>query len=495
MIIKEDLDLIKPYLEDKSFLKIGKADGVFLPENKSEVKLIFKKCSENKQNLTISGAGTGTVAGRIPLNGKILATEKLKGISFCNPQKTKIKVQAGVCLAEINQYLAKHHRFLPPNPTEKSALIGSIIANDSSGSRSFKFGSIRDWVESLTIILLSGQELKITRGQKKLNSYENIFLGQKIYNPKTKNTAGYFIKENMDLIDLFIGSEGTLGLIYDAVLKTLPLPNKQISFYIFLKSEKDALLLVKDLKKQGKKIKMLKQFNQEIVSNKVKPIAIEYFDHQSLIFLKEKYPILNNFLNLSSQAKRVKAATTCIFVEQLCEDLDLTMSAWQKYLEKFELVETWCATNKKEQTFFEEFRHSLPDLVNSYLAKNNFSKLSLDFAVPNSQFKKLLNLYKKKFAEYNLYWLAFGHIGDNHLHINILPKSKQELKLAQRLAIKIAKKVRLEMQGTISAEHGIGKLKKDFLKIMFSKSEIAVFKAIKNFFDPQNFLNQGNIFD
>jgi D-lactate dehydrogenase (cytochrome) len=160
---------------------------------------------------------------------------------------------------------------------------------------------------------------------------------------------------------------------------------------------------------------------------------------------------------------------------------------------------SWVASKKKDLDRFKNFRHILPETVNNIIAERKrtipeLHKLGTDFAVPDQYLKEMWEFYQATLDSAGLEWLAFGHIGNNHIHLNIMPGSQQEMQVGLSIYEKFAKKA-VQLGGTIAAEHGIGKIKKKFLRIMFSDKELSEMKALKLAFDPELMINPGNMLD
>ncbi len=488
MIIKRDKDIILSYFSDHSWLPCGNADAVYFPENTDDVCAILKECNINKTSVTISGAGTGVLGGRIPYGGVVISTEKLNKLRELNKKEKTISVQAGVTLEEMNIKLWEQGYFFPPNPTEQSATIGGVIANNSSGSRSFKYGSIRNYIDELTIVLPSGEKVVIKRGEYKADEDDcfDVQLASKrrkiklpsYYSPGVKNTAGLFVKKEMDLIDLFIGSEGILGIICEARLKLLKKPEKMMAGFIFFKDKEECLELVQHIKAVSKKVR---DFGDE---GDIDPMSLEYFDVNSLALLKEQFPTIPDY------------AKACIFFEQGFnkQDEEILLLAWTRLIEGNEipLEDTWFADNDRDILYYNEIRHALPVRLNELISQSGFRKISADIAVPGINFSDMLDFYEDILLDSELKFVIFGHIGDNHLHVNIIPSTEDEFNKALIFYDRFIDKA-LELEGTISAEHGIGKLKKSYLEKMIKQQGLAQIKAVKKIFDPEMILNPGDM--
>jgi D-lactate dehydrogenase (cytochrome) len=283
--------------------------------------------------------------------------------------------------------------------------------------------------------------------------------------PKVKHSAGYFVEDNMDLIDLFIGSEGTLGFIAEAELVLRKKEKNIMGLVAFFKAESDAF-----------------NFAQEI--KLLKPLAIEFFGETSLGLLRSKYPKIPSY------------AKGAIFFEDLFApgEEERVLEKWSGLLSKYNvnLDDVWINESSDVTKSFKEFRHEMPELINEVIKQSGFSKISGDIAVPDSKAMEMYQFYKEKTAESKLYYVLFGHISQNHLHINLVPKSAEEWKLAKELYLTFIRKA-VSMGGTVSAEHGIGKLKKIYLLELYGERGVREMAEVKKVFDPQGILGIDNV--
>ena len=260
MQTKTQPDEIQDYLSDASYLKGGNASRVVFPETVDDVAKILAGATQTQTPVTVSGAGTGTVAGRVPLGGIVIATDRLnqiKSVSREDDGGTAI-AEAGVRLIDLQRAVDSEGLLYPPDPTERSCFIGGNIATNASGSRTFKYGPTRNYVERLQIALASGEVINLRRGE--LHADQNSTISVPLPSGRSveaklpsyqmphvrKHASGYYIKPGMDLIDLFIGSEGTLGVIVEAELKLLPNPEGLLSGVVFFENEADVLGFVSD---------------------------------------------------------------------------------------------------------------------------------------------------------------------------------------------------------------------------------------------------------
>jgi D-lactate dehydrogenase (cytochrome) len=258
MIIKTSPDEIQNYLVDAANYQ-GFCDAVYFPETESDVKEIISNAYINKTLVTVSGNGTGLTGARVPEGGIVISTDKLNRLIELNEESKYAVVEPGLLLSEFLKITAEKLLFYPPDPTEKNCFIGGTIATNASGEKTFKYGPTRDYVLALHVVLSNGELLKLERGKNIANDNHLILTTEEgtrfvidipeYRMPSVKNASGYFTKPGMDAIDLFIGSEGTLGVITQIKLRLLPHPGDIISAVIFLMKNRMHLILFLLLKR------------------------------------------------------------------------------------------------------------------------------------------------------------------------------------------------------------------------------------------------------
>jgi len=475
MQTKSQLDEIESFLTDASFIRDGHADRVVLPETIDDVSETLARANHDRVPVTVSGAGTGTVGGRVAFGGIVLATDKLNHIkSIVHEEHGGFAVvEPGVILADLQRAVDQQGLLYPPDPTERGCFVGGTVATNASGARTFKYGPTRNYIRRLKVVLASGEVIDLRRGEvhaddRSLRLGKSIELTLPDYRmPATrKNASGYFIAPEMDAIDLFIGSEGTLGVICEIEVRLLPKPEGLLSGVVFFTDEADVLALVADARSHGD------------------ARAIEFFDNESLNFLREKYP------NIPS-----KAVGAIFFEHETTEATEETvLNEWMTMLDQHHaLSDSWFATNEQDQAKLREFRHQLPVLMNEWFAHYKQRKVSTDMAVPDDAFPGLFRLYKDTLRSSGLRYTVFGHIGDNHVHVNILPRDDAEGARARELYVEFLKYA-ASVGGTLSAEHGVGKLKRDCLRLFYTDDQLRAMASVKKALDPNGILGRGNIF-
>lgn len=488
MIIKTSQEEIQNFLSDASNYK-GFCEAVYFPDNKDEIISILKESNRSKKKVTVSGNGTGLTGARVPEGGIVISTEKLNKIIDINTVDGYAIVEPAVLLSDFLDELKNSGFFYPPDPTEKNCFIGGTVATNASGAKTFKYGPTRNYVQELEIILPSGEEIYLKRGEIKAKDYRlilktksgnNINLNLPQFSlPLTKNASGYFTSANADAIDLFIGSEGTLGIFTKMKLTILPLPEKIISSVFFFLSEDDALNFIEEARIKS----YLNRINKVI--DGFDALALEYFDTNALRFLRPDYPQIPD---------EVKAA---VWFEQeaTLKNEDELLEKWSKLLLKNNGAEelVWFATDDKERKQISDFRHAVSTKVNEYISKNNFKKLGTDVAVPDQYFIQFYNTIKNVTKNAGLDYLIYGHFGNSHIHLNILPKNNDEYETGKKLYFEICDRA-VSYQGTISAEHGVGKIKREYLIRMLGGDAVNQMREIKKALDPNYILCSGNIF-
>lgn len=505
------------YLRDESRVT-GSAESIAFPKCEAEVQALLREVYPSGQRITVQGARTGLAAAAVPSGGLILNLSRMNrvlGIRENAAGSFFVTVEPGVILSRLKKqietkkfetgdwseaslqaykaFCAAPEQFLTPDPTESSATIGGMAACNASGARSYLYGPTRRWVTALRVILPDGDALTLKRGTVfasgrrmtlTTESGRELTFALPTYKlPETKNASGYFVADDMDAIDLFIGSDGTLGVATSVELLLLPMPKVVWGVTCFLKDDDQAVAFVQSLR-QG-----VDQLS-----------SIEFFNGDALELLR--YQKANNtaFAQLPALEPRYGCA---VFTELHCDSEE---AALKKLFRIGALLEqcggreadTWVARNAADRDRLYFFRHAIPESVNmriDQLKKEDpaITKLGSDMSVPDSCLGEIMKLYTSSLRENQLQSAIFGHIGNNHLHVNILPRSEEEYRRGKALFAQWAAAV-TKMGGAISAEHGVGKLKAGFLSIMYGPLHIREMAQLKAVFDPKGTLGTGNLF-
>jgi FAD/FMN-containing dehydrogenase len=426
----------------------GHADQMFEPRTEEEVSGILTRAAAQNIPVTVMGAMTGIVGGAAPQGGWGLSLARFRRLDIFPSQA---RVGAGVLLRDLQAAATAAKQFYAPDPTENTSSIGGNIAANASGSRSFRYGATRDHVLALRVVWMDGRVEEYRRGQPVDFDVPAIPLPR-----TTKHSAGYRLAPGMDFVELLTGSEGTLGVITEAELRLLPAPGEVTGGVFFFPSEEAALDAV-DRWRPTPGLRML-----------------EFLDGASLQLMDVSH-----------------AAALMIEIENETEgepDLDLVFNL-KDALES----ESWFATSAADRERFRQFRHALPERVNSRLRQSGFVKLGTDYAVPLDQNRAMLKIYRAVLGlEFAGQHVIFGHIGDAHLHVNILPTSQAQYQRALGVTTDLAREA-VRLGGTVGAEHGLGKRKVHLLEIQYPPDVIAAMRAVKRRLDPQWLLGPGTL--
>jgi D-lactate dehydrogenase (cytochrome) len=302
--------------------------------------------------------------------------------------------------------------------------------------------------------------------------------------PQVKNSAGYFVKEDMDLLDLFIGAEGTLGFFSEIEVRLVPAPAAVTGMMVFFPSEEGALGLAAELKRAGPR-----------------PVAMEFFDARSVEFMREIRGALAGY----QMGHEVPAGElAALYLEYHGADPGRVASAVGATVAKAarhgaDERLSWIESGHEAIRNFKQIKHLFPEMLNGRVAKRQeedprIRKLGTDLAVPEAEFGNIMALYREGLDEGGFDHMIFGHLGDSNLHVNIIARDFEEYERGRSLYLRWARAA-VRMGGTVSAEHGIGKTKKEMLKELYGEQEIDEMRQLKRLFDPDCLLNRGNMFD
>lgn len=420
-------------------------DVLIFVKSTEEVSKIMKYAYENDIPVVARGSGTDLVGAAVALNGGIMiCTKMMNQILELDENNLTITVEPGVLLMQLQEYAEQHGFMYPPDPGEKSATIGGNISTNAGGMRAVKYGVTRDYVRGLTVVLPNG-------------SIEHF--GGKV----VKNSSGYSLK------DLIIGSEGTLCIITEAILKLIPLPSESVSMLLPFKDIKTAISVV-----------------PEIIKSKASLTAIEFMSLDTIVsaenFLGKKFPDTNYeayiLLTFDGNNKEL--------IEQeytKVADLCISLGAIDGY---------FIDTDERKKSVWSA-RGAFLEAINASTDEMD----ECDVVVPKDKVADFI-LYTHEVAkEIEIRIPSFGHAGDGNLHVYICRDSKPEKEWKEKLdkAFDLLYAKAREFKGQVSGEHGIGYAKKIYLEQQLGNQQIELMKGIKKMFDPKNILNPGKVID
>ena len=524
-IIRPMAEEYQDYLRDES-RSVGRAESISFPTSTEQVAEILVWAQKRGIQVTVQGGRTGLAAAAVPQGGHIMNLTRMNRVLGCRQDATgkfTLLVEPGLPLAQLRRMLAGkkfntggwdapsleaytalcrgQEQFFSPDPTEASATLGGMVNCNASGARSFAYGPVRPYIKSLEIVLMGGRVVKLQRGQQLAQGRKAILTtqaGERIpldlptfSMPQTKNASGYYAADDMDLIDLFIGADGTLGVVTQIEICLLPLPQLIWGVTGFFASEELAMDYVRLARGET-----LAGHSQP----SCKPCALEYFDGDALEILRQQRLQGGVFAQIHPIPTQYKAAVYAELHGQEEEGMTRRLLALGAAMEQAggSEADTWVARSQRELESLQFFRHAIPECVNRLIdvrkqKDSAITKLGTDMAVPDDCLGRVVALYRKMLGEYGLQSAVWGHVGDNHLHVNILPNSREEYDKGKELYKHWAAEV-TAMGGAVSAEHGVGKLKAEFLEVMYGPQQIGQMRQLKKALDPGGLLNRNNLF-
>ena len=506
------------YLHDES-RSVGCADFIAFPQSEQEVREVLRELYPSGNAITLQGTRTGLAAGAVPDGGYIVNLSRMNkflGMRVDENGCFFLRVQPGVMLLELRQALrgrsipsegrdaasrAALQTFLdaplqtfPVDPTESSASLGGIAACNASGAKSYRYGAVRKHISALRMVLSDGDVLDVYRGEiyarnRSLTLHtedgRTIEAHLPSYDmPQAKCASGYFVADNMDAIDVIIGSDGTLGAITELELVLMPSPDSVWDTSCFLPSERAAL-----------------DFVERTRATVTHASSIEYIDAAAIDILRRRQQQGGGAADLPTPPD---GEVYCVAVEIACDNDDEAMADLELLMEALEAAggdadATWVASTEAEREEQRAFRHAVPESVNHVIDERKRSyptitKLGSDMSVPPARLCDAVALYRRTLAREGLQSATWGHIGDAHLHVNILPRNDEDYLRGKALFSEWARDISA-MGGAVSAEHGVGKLKRDFLATMYGEAALKEMAHFKLAFDPKGQLGRGNFFD
>ncbi len=511
---------IEGYLKDESRFT-GRASAVVRARNAQDVVSVFTLANRWNTPVTVVSGKTSVTGGPVPLGGIILDVRALDAVNPYDPTE----VGPGVILKEYKQRLEAQGLSYPVDPTsEDSCTLGGNAATNASGASSYLYGPTRTYIRGLTIVLPSGALLSFDRGDvvsedgffrvpgALLNPHRQNDLVIPV--PKTgvspwhvcKNSAGLFSEEPMDLVDLFVGSEGILGTIVSIRTTLLPQSNPRFSLILYMPDLDTVVETVQLLHKFKRFFRECKddvhgEIDESLIRLTGRPQARWEERFSALV------PVCLEWLGSSTapfvsaeRARKLKCSYGALCMEQEyprgSDPTDIA-SQWADLLDEINshqasrsgFVSSEVAIDEKHMRGIREERHNIPEKLNESI-KPGMVKIATDFAVPMNRLKDLMSLYDTELPPGKSY--VFGHIGNAHLHANIVPENDDEYREFREIYLKSAREV-CKLRGSVAGEHGIGKLKREALKMMIGSKGIEEIRHVKRVLDPKGILNIGNM--
>jgi len=445
------------------------------------------------------GAQSSLTGGATPRGEVVVSTRALNRVAL--GAHNTITAGAGVSLAELQRTLRSHGLYYPPVPTFDGAFVGGTIATNAAGAATFKYGSSRQWVEAITVVLADGSVLRLQRGD--VTASEDGWFEVAGPNGRLarvpvpsyrmpdvqKLSAGYFARPGMDLVDLFVGSEGTLGVIAEATLRVIPAPRRAVALAAS-QSDAQAIAVTHALRHEA-----ARSWRGD---GPLDVAAIEYIDAMSLAqlpdeaFARAGLPRPSNGSGMLIVQIEV-AGDESRALERLAQVLESCGCAGDP-------VVAAPGDDRAAARLF-ELREAVPSAVNARVAAAkaaihpDIQKTAGDMIVPFDRMAECLALYRDNFERRELTYAIWGHLSDGNLHPNVVPASLEDVVRGREALLEIAKGV-IAMGGSPLAEHGVGRsaLKQQMLRELYGETGVDAMRAVKRSLDPSWKLSPGVLF-
>ncbi len=506
------------YLEDAAHFPGGHAAGVIFPRTEADVVDALRSVSA----VLPIGAQSSLTGGATPMGEVILSTSKMTRVAIGHG---RVEAGAGVTVAALQERLAAAGAWFPPVPTFTGASAGGIVATNAAGAATFKYGSVRNWVDALTVVLADGTVLDIRRGQSfarqgrfelDTRSGRAAFAVPSYRMPRVaKRSAGYHAEPDMDLIDLFIGSEGTLGIITRVTFRTVtPAPNVVLAF-VPCPDEASAIALTGRLRDASM------QTWRDRAPAGIDAAAIEHIDHRSLQIVREDGADRRNNVAIPDATQiallvqleldpAIDAASAFDEIQGALETMEATtgggtgLAAFCRELDRFGvLADTQIALPHDTRRIGEllAVREAVPAGVNQRIghAKRSIDarieKTAADMIVPFDRFAEMMAVYRRGFASRGLDYAIWGHISDGNVHPNVIARSFDDVEQGKAAILEFGREV-ARLGGCPLAEHGVGRspVKQALLGQLYGERGIEEMRAVKRALDPRWMLSPGVIF-
>jgi D-lactate dehydrogenase (cytochrome) len=490
--IDRDPAIVDSFLSDAAHVPGGFASGVAFPRNEAEVASLVR----DAERVLPVGAQSSLTGGATPRGELVLSTRALSSVgpvvSDGPPRDYTIRVGAGVPLTTLQTTLTASRLYYPPVPTFEGAFVGGTISTNAAGAATFKYGSTRPWVAGLTVVLTNGDVLDLRRGdvtaspdgtfEVELPSRSTIVIPVPAYRMPNvaKLSAGYYAQPAMDLIDLFIGSEGTLGVIVEATLRVIPRPRRAVAL---IRCDDDAQAVTVTGALRGES---LAPGNATREGGSVS--AIEYMDARALRVVPDE-------VFARAGVTRPGGESALLMAQIEIESDEGALFDWlQDVLDACAVTgEATIAAPDDErgaQRLF-ELREAVPASVNALVAAAkvrahpDIEKTAGDMVVPFSRLAESIALYRQAFESRGLEYAIWGHVSDGNLHPNLIPRTLEDMARGREAILEIARGV-IGMDGAPLAEHGVGRsaLKQRLLRELYGEEGIEQMRAVKRALDP-----------
>jgi D-lactate dehydrogenase (cytochrome) len=508
-----DPDVVAGYLEDASSVGPGTARGLLRPDRPEEAATFLRMTAGRELDVLPQAARSSLTGAARPRGEVVITCERWTSAELIGTGGAagRVRCGAGVRLKDLQRWLGEHGRYFPPVPTYQEAMIGGTIATDAGGAATFKYGKTRAWVRAIEVLLFNGELLKVERGEcvvPRGGTFRIELTGGRVLEVPTptyvlpavrKLSCGYWSSDPMDLVDLFVGSEGTLGMITASTLDLVPLPAAVVAGLAFLPDVGAALALSRALCAGG---------DPDVRS-------VELLDDRCLALLREHGDAEKLRVTLPATA-----GAALVFEAELPAAIgregaeSIVMGALEgdanrhPLAELVRIVERHGAGEEFELVFpgddarreaLAAFREAVPKRVNEILQARRrdeagISKVGGDLVVPTGRLDAAFEVWRAGFASRGLEYAIWGHVSDGNLHPNAIPRSREETDAACEALLEFARDA-VARGGAPLAEHGVGRspLKQRMLREFLGEPALAEMRAIKDALDPDDRFSPGVI--
>ncbi len=511
--VDDSADTIARFIEDAAHSPGGHAAGVAFPRTEADVAALVRAHGA----VLPVGAQSSLTGGATPAGDLVLSFARMNRVLDIGPDR--VRVEPGLTLASLQKALDPHGLYYPPVPTFTGASIGGTIATNAAGAATFKYGSTRAWIEALTVVLASGEAIDLVRGRVAAHRdgyFEIALHGGVLRVPVpgyrmpdvAKRSAGYHAEPGMDLVDLFVGSEGTLGVVTDATLRIVPRASASCTAYVPLISETEAFRLTAALRDAARLA--WTSGGREGVDIP----AIEYLDGRSLSLVPDR---LLARAGLRRGAERPVAllvrlelppdTTASQAFQQIAAADGRAASPLGRFCallaryDAFDATEIALPGDATRAARFDEVREAVPSAVNELvgLARRTvdpgMEKVAGDMIVPFEALEAMVAAAREAFGRRGLDLAIWGHVSDGNLHPNLVPRSAVEVAAGKEAILELGREV-TRLGGCPLAEHGVGRsaVKQALLCQLYGEAGVEEMRAVKRALDPGWKLAPGVLF-
>jgi D-lactate dehydrogenase (cytochrome) len=503
--VRRDADVLAAHLADAAHYTDGFAAGLATPTSEAEIAALLRSAPA----VLPIGAQSSLTGGATPRGEILLSTSRLNRVVAVGDDW--VRAEAGVTLVDLEAILARAGKYYPPIPTFTGAFVGGVVATNAAGAATFKYGPTRDWVRALTVVLPSGDVLDVERGSTiAADGVFELALADRSVTIRVppyrmpdvpKISAGYFAAPHMDLIDLFIGSEGTLGVITEVTLRALRARPPHCLAFVPFDDAEAALRFVAKLRDNARETWWQRDPHGLDVA------AVEHMDARCLSLLRE---------DGADRACGVRIPASAAIALLVTLELPASTSSAQAFDEigrardpdapdtpivrfcralddagVFDAVEIAVPGDHARERQLLALREAVPAGVNTRVGRAQQSvdariaKTAADMIVPFDRLAELLKIYDDEFRRRGLDAAVWGHISDGNLHPNVIPRSMADVESGREAILAFGREV-LRLGGSPLAEHGVGRnaVKQQLLRQMYGANGIEAMREVKRAIDP-----------